>query len=144
MSLEALITILGMAAVTFGALYATSSRQVRVSETWGCGALSQGATTEYSGHGFSEPLDIIFSVIYRTRMKNERKFFDSKNCIFDEVVAEIRLIRVFEEYLYLPIAGRSARIAARVARFQNGCLDTYLLYVFLTVIGFIVYLGWFA
>jgi hydrogenase-4 component B len=138
------LLLLGMAVITLAVLYCTASRKVRVSETWGCGALSQSASTEYSGHGFSEPLDIIFSVIYRTRMKNERKFFDEKNCIFDEGTAEIRLIRVFEEYLYLPIAQQSLRIATKVARFQNGCLDTYLLYVFLTVIAIIVCLGWFA
>ena len=138
------LLLLVMAGLTFAVLYGTASRQVRVSETWGCGTLSQGPSTEYSGHGFSEPLDIIFSLIYRTRMKNERKFFDTKNCIFKEGKAEIRLIRVFEEYLYLPIARRSVRVATAVSRFQNGCLDTYLLYVFLTVIAILVYLGWFA
>jgi formate hydrogenlyase subunit 3/multisubunit Na+/H+ antiporter MnhD subunit len=138
------LLLLVMAGVTFAVLFSTASRQVRVSETWGCGALSQGASTEYSGHGFSEPLDIIFSVIYRTRMKNERKFFDTKNCIFKEGTAEIKLIRVFEEYLYLPVARQSVRITSGVSRFQNGCLDTYLLYVFLTVIAILVYLGWFA
>jgi hydrogenase-4 component B len=138
------LLLLVMAGGAFAALYATSSRQVRISETWGCGTLSQGAPTEYSGHGFSEPLDIIFSVIYRTRIKNERKYFDTKNCIFDEGTAEIRLIRVFEEYLYLPVAHQSVRIATAISRFQNGCLDSYLLYVFLTVIAILVYLGWFA
>jgi hydrogenase-4 component B len=138
------LLLLGMTAVTFTVLYGTASTKVRVSETWGCGTLSQHASNEYSGHGFSEPLDIIFSVIYRTRIKNERKFFDSKNCIFQDGEAEIRLIRVFEEYLYLPVARGSIRVASAVSRFQNGCLDSYLLYVFITVIAIVVYLGWFA
>jgi hydrogenase-4 component B len=138
------LLLLVMAGAAFGVLYGTASRQVRVSETWGCGTLSQGSSSEYSGHGFSEPLDIIFSVIYRTRMRNERKFFDTKNCIFDEGTAEIRLIRVFEEYLYLPIAHQTLRITTMAARFQNGCLDTYLLYEFFTVIAILIYLGWFA
>jgi NADH:ubiquinone oxidoreductase subunit 5 (subunit L)/multisubunit Na+/H+ antiporter MnhA subunit len=136
--------LLVMAGLTFAVLYTTASRATRVSETWGCGTLSQGASTEYSGHGFSEPLDIIFSAIYRTRMQNDRKFFDSRNCIFEEGTAEIRLIKVFEEYLYLPIARASVRTARIISRVQNGCLDTYLLYVFLTVIAIVVYLGWFA
>ncbi|MHB8162754.1 MAG: proton-conducting transporter transmembrane domain-containing protein [Methanoregula sp.] len=134
----------GMAVLTYAVLYFTASREVRVSETWGCGTLSQQASAEYSGHGFSEPLDIIFSSIYRTRTTNERVFYDQKNCIFKEGIGEIRLLKVFEEYLYRPIALQSMRITSRVSRFQNGCLDTYLLYVFITVIAMILFLGWFA
>jgi hydrogenase-4 component B len=52
-------------------------------------------------------------------------------------------MKVFEEYLYLPVAQFSVRSATRISRFQNGCLDTYLLYVFITVIAVIVFLGWF-
>lgn len=38
----------------------------------------------------------------------------------------------------------SLRLATKISQFQNGCLDTYLLYVFITVIALVVYLGWFA
>ncbi|MEI8330988.1 MAG: proton-conducting transporter membrane subunit [Methanomicrobiales archaeon] len=138
------LLLIGMAVLTYAVLYFTASRTVRVSETWGCGTLSQRASAEYSGHGFSEPLDIIFSAIYRTRTTNERKFFDQKNCHFKEGYGEIRLLKVFEEYLYTPIAKESQQVALRISRFQNGCLDTYLLYVFITVIALIIFLGWFA
>jgi hydrogenase-4 component B len=106
--------------------------------------LSQQASAEYSGHGFSEPLDIIFSAIYRTRTTSERTFYDQKNCIFKEGTGEIRLLKVFEEYLYRPIAQHSMSITKSVSRFQNGCLDTYLLYVYVTIIALIIFLGWFA
>ena len=138
------VLLLVMTGLTYLALHFTASREVRVSETWGCGTLSQQPSTEYSGHGFSEPIDIIFSAIYRTRMKNERTFFDEKNTIFREGNAEIRLLKLFEEYLYLPISRLSLQAAKAISRFQNGCLDTYLLYVFFAVIAVIVYLGWFA
>jgi len=138
------ILLLVMTGLTYLALHFTASREVRVSETWGCGTLSQQPSTEYSGHGFSEPIDIIFSAIYRTRMKNERTFFDEKNTIFREGTAEIRLLKLFEEYLYLPVSRLSLQAAKGISRFQNGCLDTYLLYVFFAVIAVVVYLGWFA
>jgi len=137
------LLLAGMAALTSAVLYFTASREVRVSETWGCGTLSQQASAEYSGHGFSEPLDIIFSAIYRTRTTNERTFFDQKSCIFREGTGEIRLLKVFEEYLYRPIAEQTMKGACAMSRFQNGCLDTYLLYVFVTVIALIIFLGWF-
>jgi len=138
------LLLLSMAVLAYAVLFFTASREVRVAETWGCGMPSQQPAMEYSGHGFSEPIDIIFSTVYRTKMKNERKFFDQKNCIFAEGTAEIQLLKIFEEYLYLPVARASYRVATVVSRFQNGCLDTYLLYVFCTVIVIIVYLGWLA
>ncbi|MDO9550482.1 MAG: proton-conducting transporter membrane subunit [Methanoregula sp.] len=138
------LLLIGMATLTYAVLYFTASREVRVSETWGCGTLSQQASAEYSGHGFSEPLDIIFSSIYRTRTTSERTFFDQKSCLYKEGYGEIRLLKIFEEYLYNPIAKYSLLLAHRVSRFQNGCLDTYLLYVFITVIALIIFLGWFA
>jgi hydrogenase-4 component B len=138
------LLLLGMAALTFLALFATSRRDSRVSETWGCGTLSQQAAGEYTGHGFSEPLDIIFSSLYRTRIRNERVFYDEHRAIFKSGTAEIRLLKVFEEYLYIPAAQQAVRIANGISRFQNGCLDTYILYVFVTVIALLVYLGWSA
>jgi formate hydrogenlyase subunit 3/multisubunit Na+/H+ antiporter MnhD subunit len=138
------VLLLGMIALTFGILYFTASRTVRISGTWGCGMPSQQPLTEYSGHGFSEPIDIIFSTIYRTKIRNGRSFFDAAGCIFREGIAEIRLMKVFEEYLYLPVARFSCRAAKAVSRIHNGCLDTYLLYVFVTVLAMVVWLGWFA
>jgi len=138
------LLLLAMLVLTFAVLFFTASREVRVTETWGCGTLSQQPAMEYSGHGFSEPIDIIFSTVYRTKMKNERTFYDQKNCIFAEGKAEIRLIKVFEEYLYLPVARASYAVAETVSRLQSGCLDTYLLYVFCAVIAVIVFLGWLA
>lgn len=138
------LLLLAMIVLTYAILYFTASREIRITETWGCGTPSQQPAMEYSGHGFSEPIDIIFSTVYRTKMTNERTFFDLKNCIFAEGNAEIRLIKVFEEYLYLPVARISYHAAETISRFQSGCLDTYLLYVFCAVIAVIVYLGWLA
>jgi NADH:ubiquinone oxidoreductase subunit 5 (subunit L)/multisubunit Na+/H+ antiporter MnhA subunit len=135
--------LLLMSAITGIFLYFFASPAERTSETWGCGTPFQQASAEYTGHGFSEPLDIIFASIYRTRIRNERVFFDQKNTIFKEGTAEIRLMKVFEEYLYLPLARFTVRFATRISRFQNGCLDTYLLYVFITVIAVILFLGGF-
>ncbi len=117
---------------------------MRISETWGCGTRSQPSSTEYTGHGFSEPIVTIFSAVYRTKKTGKKMYFDQSECIFKEGTADIRLIKFFEEYLYLPIARSSCAAAARIARLQNGCLDTYILYVFVTVVAIILFLGWSA
>ncbi|MCK9579891.1 MAG: hydrogenase membrane subunit [Methanoregula sp.] len=138
------LLLLMMLVLTYAVAFFASPRTSRVSGTWGCGTHFQEAGTEYSGHGFSEPLDIIFSPLYRTRIRNERTFFDEHGAIFKSGTAEIRLLRVFEEYLYLPVARQFYRIAGAVAKIQNNCLDTYMLYVFVTILTLLVFLGWSA
>ena len=138
------VLLLVMAALTYVVLYFTASREVRICETWGCGAKSQPSSTEYTGHGFSEPIVTIFSSIYRTRKSSTKTYYDQQDCIFAEGTAEIRLLKFFEEYLYFPVARGATRAARAIARMQNGCLDTYLLYVFLAVVAVILFLGWSA
>ena len=135
------ILLLGMAALTYIVLYFTASHGERISETWGCGTKSQPAITEYTGHGFSEPIVTIFSSVYRTKKTSTKTYFDKAGCLFDTGTAEIRLVAFFEEYLYRPIGRAAMKGASVVARMQNGCLDTYLLYVFIAVIAIIVFLG---
>ncbi|MGB8891755.1 MAG: hydrogenase membrane subunit, partial [Methanoregula sp.] len=66
---------------------------------------------------------------------------DDHDLIFDSGTAEIRLVKFFEEYLYLPISRGATQAASFIVRMQNGCLDTYILYVFLAVVVVIVLLG---
>jgi len=135
------ILLLFMAGLTYLVLYFTASREARISETWGCGTKSQPAITEYTGHGFSEPIVTIFASVYRTKKSSTKTYSDKYNCLFGGGTAEIRLVAFFEEYIYRPIGTAAMKGATIVARMQNGCLDTYLLYVFIAVIGVIVFLG---
>ncbi|MDD4482809.1 MAG: proton-conducting transporter membrane subunit [Methanoregula sp.] len=135
------ILLLFMAGLTYLVLYFTASREARISETWGCGTKSQSAITEYTGHGFSEPIVTIFASVYRTKKSSTKTYSDKYNCLFGGGTAEIRLVAFFEEYIYRPIGTAAMKGATIVARMQNGCLDTYLLYVFIAVIGVIVFLG---
>ncbi|HRY75549.1 MAG TPA: proton-conducting transporter membrane subunit [Methanoregulaceae archaeon] len=138
------VLLCGTTVLVYGFLYFTTPHAHRVSPTWGCGASAQKPGSEYTGFGFSEPIVTIFSSVYRTKKKNVRHFYDAKECLFSDGIAGIDLIKVFEEYLYIPIAKAACRTSAAIARFQNGCLDTYLLYVFVTVVAIIVFLGWSA
>jgi formate hydrogenlyase subunit 3/multisubunit Na+/H+ antiporter MnhD subunit len=135
------ILLLFMAGLTCLVLYFTASRETRISETWGCGTKSQPAITEYTGHGFSEPVVTIFASVYRTKKSSTKTYSDNPGCLFAGGTAEIRLVAFFEEYLYRPLGRAAMKGASVVARMQNGCLDTYLLYVFIAVIGVIVFLG---
>jgi formate hydrogenlyase subunit 3/multisubunit Na+/H+ antiporter MnhD subunit len=135
------VLLLLTGALTYVILWFTASHMERTSETWGCGARSLPSSTEYTGHGFSEPIVTIFSSVYRTKKTVNKRYYDKHDCIFAEGTAEIRLLKFFEEYLYLPLARGATRAAGFIARMQNGCLDTYLLYVFIAVVAVILFLG---
>jgi hydrogenase-4 component B len=133
-----------MYATVFLAVWATSSRKTRVSETWGCGIVSQDSRMEYTASGFSEPIMRIFQPIYRTREDGERRFFDRYGSVFMEGRAEIHLVKFFEQYIYMPVASAVWAVSERVARLQNGHLDSYLSYAFVTILALLVMIGWFV
>jgi hydrogenase-4 component B len=128
----------------YAAVYHTASRRTRTGETWGCGIFSQDCHMEYTASGFSEPIVRIFKPIYRTQEDGQMSFYDRFRSVFKEGRAEIHLLKFFEDYMYMPVAHAVERVSDRVARLQNGHLDTYISYVFVTVLALLVYIGWFV
>jgi len=114
---------------------------IRVSETWGCGIPTLAPYMEYSSSGFSEPLVMIFKSIYRTKIVHRAEYFDRQESLFKGGNVEIRLVRFFEEYLYIPPARAIGNFSKYVSRLQNGKLDSYVLYAFLAVIVLIIATG---
>lgn len=127
----------------FIAILAFASRKSRISETWGCGIISQNSKMEYTASGFSEPIITIFKPIYRPKREIKKEYFDSHNIILRTGYAEIHLLKFFEEYLYVPVIKAVSKIGSVVDRLHNGNLDTYILYVFLAALLLLVYVGWF-
>ncbi len=124
------------------ALRIFASRKTRVSETWGCGITSQNSKMEYTASGFSEPIIKMFSFIYQPNIVNKRQFHDIQQVLFKEGKVEIRLIRIFEDYLYLPVARLVQRVSWWLYRQQNKvALDPFILYEFLVILGLIVLVG---
>ncbi len=122
-----------------------SSTRSRVSETWGCGILSQNAKMEYTASGFSEPIITIFSSIYRTKKINQRTFNDVHNANFKEGRAEIKLMKFFEEYLYLPIVNALRYVSSHLYSLQNKVdVNSYVLYSFIAILILIIIAGWSA
>ena len=135
-------------AATLGAVFlamtVAASRETRVAETWGCGILSQNGRMEYTGTGYSEPVVTIFSSVYRTNKTIEKAWLDPDRAIAAGARARMSLIRFFEEYLYLPVAGGALAISSLVRRFHEGTLDTYILYIFVSIVILVLGLGWFV
>ena len=120
----------------------TTNRKTRVSETWGCGIISQNKHMEYTATGYSEPILTIFKPIYRTRKVVERTWMDDQKTVFKEGKADIQTLKIFEEKIYLPVARFVETLSRIVAEYQDVDLDVYILYSLVTVIILLVVVGW--
>lgn len=131
-------------ALAAGAMRFLASDRARIGETWGCGILSQNSKMEYTASGFSEPITTIFSSIYKTQKHVSRNYFDSKKSVFKDGEAGIRLMKFFEEYIYMPIGNAVGKLSYMVSEGLRGDLDIQILLGFSAIIALIIALGWFA
>ncbi|MDO8715359.1 MAG: proton-conducting transporter membrane subunit [Dehalococcoidales bacterium] len=129
-------------ALTWILLHITTNRKTRVSETWGCGIVSQSNRMEYTATGFSEPILTIFQPIYRTRKDVERTFMDNQSVVFKEGKAEITTLKIFEEKIYLQVARFVERMSTIISKYQDVDLDVYILYSLVAVIILLLVAGW--
>jgi hydrogenase-4 component B len=128
--------------ITLFMMYRLANRKNRISDTWSCGLPAPDSQTEYTASGFSEPILTFFKPIYRTEKSIERIFWDKQSSIFKTGSAEIHVVKIFEEKLYLPVARFVRFISKKVSSAQNVDLDTFILYSFVTVIVLLALLGW--
>jgi hydrogenase-4 component B len=114
----------------------------RRADTWDCGIHSLDAHMEYTASGFSEPIVTIFRPIFRTGKHSERTYFDRAGAVLKDGRAELTTLKLFEEKLYLPVAGFIRRMAGVVSRLHNADLDAFIFYAFIVIIVIMLFIGW--
>ncbi len=128
--------------LTIALVAMTSSRKTRVSETWGCGLISQNSQMEYTASGFSEPILTIFRPIYRTSKPVKLQFWDRNKVLFKSGEGGVRTFKIFEEKIYMPLVHFIQRLSEKTANTQDVDLDTHILYAFVTIIVLLVLAWW--
>jgi len=123
-------------------IHRTANRKSRATGTWACGLPVSDSQTEYTASGFSEPILTFFRPIYQTKNILERNFWDKQRSIFKSGRAEIHVMKIFEEKLYLPVARLVMNISQRVSNMHNVDLDTFILYSFVTIVALLIVVGW--
>jgi formate hydrogenlyase subunit 3/multisubunit Na+/H+ antiporter MnhD subunit len=133
------VVLVASGAAVYAAVYFTASHETRVSETWGCGINRQDSRMEYTPTGFSEPLMVIFKQVYKTQERLDLTYFDRNRVILRGGLAEIRLIKLFEERLYLPVAHTALRVSERLSAAQEEPFsDSYLLVIFAACLALLI------
>ena len=131
----ALIVILGV--------HIFASKKQRITDTWSCEINSTNENTQYTAIGFSDPMITIFKPVYNSHKEIRLEYSDNHKTILKIGYVELSLMKIFEEYIYQPITDFIDRIATFITNMQNNNLDTYVIYVFITILGILIYLRWF-
>jgi hydrogenase-4 component B len=114
-------------------------RGKRVTATWGCGLPTLTARMQYTATAFSKPLRMVFARVYKPDRKID--MFPADQPYFPSSVSyhSVRTTS-FERSFYRPAVERVVGLAHWLRMLQTGNIQVYLLYIFLTLVGLLVYL----
>ncbi|HEX9048838.1 MAG TPA: proton-conducting transporter membrane subunit, partial [Verrucomicrobiae bacterium] len=110
----------------------------RTGPTWDCGLRGLTPKMEYTATGFSKPIRMIFKALFRPHREVQRDYdflpYYAKTIHFDSRVEEI-----FQTRIYRPLNFQALRLSRRLRRLQAGQVDAYLIYIFITLLGLLLF-----
>jgi hydrogenase-4 component B len=108
---------------------------VTTGPTWDCGYAAPTARMQYSSSSFAQMLVGLFSWVLRPRIRrpNNLDLFPQKTA-FQSEVPDVML-----DEAVLPTFRSGARLASWFRVFQQGSIQTYLLYIVLALIGLLLW-----
>lgn len=105
-----------------------NKRNMPIYETWGCGQPISTARNEYSATAFSKPVQMWFKGLYRPAREMEVTY--SSQYLKESFKFKSGIQQIFEENLYIPVAGFVMAISRKAKVIQTGSIHAYLGYIF--------------
>jgi hydrogenase-4 component B len=139
-TLVALGLILATGGVWLGVRAFRAGRQLRVSETWGCGRVVQTPRMEYTATAFAEPLRRVFAELYRPTQDLSIDFHPESKYFVQSIEYRSAIVPWFERYLYAPLIARIRRLSGRARAIQSGSVHAYLSYLMIALVGLLALL----
>lgn len=136
-----LLVILGLTPLVLRVLRV--NRQLRRSDTWGCGRIGQTPRMEYTATAFAEPLRRVFAELYRPTKELTIDFHPESKYFVQSIEYKSDITPLVERWLYEPLLRLVRFLAQKVRRLQSGSLHLYLAYVMLILIILLVVARWF-
>ncbi|MGO9229249.1 MAG: hydrogenase 4 subunit B [Bryobacteraceae bacterium] len=106
--------------------------------TWDCGLPGLTADNEYTATGFSKPIRMIFSALYRPRREIQAEY-EVSPYYPTAIRFESKIEPTFEKHFYYPVEEWLLRVARRMRLLQAGSIHAYLAYIFLTLIALLLF-----
>ncbi len=114
--------------------------RTRKYETWGCGQPVTTGRNEYTATGFSKPIRMWFSGIYRSHREIHTTYAGSP-FFRERFTFDTQIEPVFEKYLYEPAAWLALTVSRIMRVIQTGSIHLYLLYILITLVIALIYVG---
>jgi len=119
--------------------FISRSTKERKYSTWDCGFKELNPRMQYTATGFSKPLRIVFRAIYRPSRELQPEGGTSP--YYPKTMRYVvRTQSVFEKYLYTPLTRLFTASTGKIRHaVQTGSVHAYLLYIFITIVGLLIY-----
>jgi NADH:ubiquinone oxidoreductase subunit 5 (subunit L)/multisubunit Na+/H+ antiporter MnhA subunit len=105
----------------------------RTAMVWACGLEKVKPRMQYTATGFSKPIRMIFSNIFRA--SHEIEISEETSAFYQpQIRFELKTESIFLKYLYDPVRKASIYAATIARRIQTGHLQSYLAYIFIALI----------
>jgi len=119
------------------------NKNLRVSDTWGCGRVGQTPRMEYTATSFAEPLRRVFAELYRPSKELTIDFHPDSKYFVQSIEYKSEITPLFERLLYDPFLRLVQSTARQVRKLQAGSLHLYLAYVTVILILLLLAARWF-
>ena len=104
--------------------------------TWYSGYQRAGSSrNEYGAASFSQPIQVVFRVLYKTKTNIIRTYHSEANPYLKKsTTVQSASVDVFEAHFYTPMISASIFILDKIRKIQTGKVNAYLLYIMITLI----------
>lgn len=125
--------------VVFLVYLKTKNQKVKMVDTWDCGAPPLTTRAEITATAFARSLMVMFGGIMQPSKQSiienpeEVKYFPRSKTVRLEVP------NLYEQRLYRPLPILLRYVSSKVAFLHNGNVNQYLLYIFITLLGLLIW-----
>ena len=140
-----LLSMAAMVAVVYLLTTWVSRRQKCIKgATWDCGYTGLLPHMEITATAFSRSLILIFKGLFQPTAQHEIAYVDAKIRYFTKSrTVNLLTENVYEKYFYEPMSKITTQVTKQVKRIQGGNLNQYLLYIFITILGLLLWVRYF-
>jgi hydrogenase-4 component B len=127
------LVLAGLVVTVFVYLVSRNSK-VKLNRTWDCGH-DLKPNMEITATGFSRSIILIFKGVLRPTKQTSIEYHDDEMRYFPKRQAiDLGRHDVYQNFLYLPLKKASYWLSEAAKKIQNGSINLYILYVFITLI----------
>jgi hydrogenase-4 component B len=135
--IAAMLVLLSAIPAFFWLVWGRAGRRA-TGPTWDCGLPGLTADNEYTATGFSKPIRMIFSALYRPRREIQAEY-EVSPYYPTAIRFESEIEPSFEKRMYDPFRDWLYRMAGRMRSVQAGSIHAYLAYIFVALLALLLF-----